>query len=279
MPAGLPSWSMARPSSRRCARRSCRRGAPSSSSAGTSTAAPNWWARSRRLTDCPPTSPASSPNWWLGGPSCRSICCCGTTRCSTRTSASRCRVSTLNWQMPEQVTFCLDSTVPFGSSQHQKLVVVDDALAFSGGLDLTIRRWDTSRHDPDNARRVDPAGEPYRPFHDVQMMVDGDAARALALLARSRWCHANGGEPEVAPEGDPWPKSCEPRFHGCRGRNLAHPAALSSRRRSARGRGVVRREHRARRAHDLHREPVHDLAVWSPPRWRAGCASGRRWRS
>lgn len=118
----------------------------------------------------------------------------------------------LNWQMPPQVTFCLDSTVPFGSSQHQKLVVVDDALAFSGGLDLTIRRWDTSRHDPRDPRRVDPAGEPYRPFHDVQMMVDGEAARALALLVRARWCHANGGEPEVRPEGAPWPESVEPDF-------------------------------------------------------------------
>jgi phosphatidylserine/phosphatidylglycerophosphate/cardiolipin synthase-like enzyme/uncharacterized membrane protein YdjX (TVP38/TMEM64 family) len=118
----------------------------------------------------------------------------------------------LNWQMPPQVTLCLDSTVPFGSSQHQKLVVVDDALAFSGGLDLTIRRWDTSRHEPDNPRRVDPAGEPYRPFHDVQMMVDGEAARALALLARARWCHANGGKPEVWPEGQPWPESVEPDF-------------------------------------------------------------------
>lgn len=118
----------------------------------------------------------------------------------------------LNWQMPPQVTFCLDSTVPFGSSQHQKLVVVDDALAFSGGLDLTIRRWDTSRHEPHDHRRVDPAGEPYRPFHDVQMMVDGDAARALALLARARWCHARGGEPEVRPEGEPWPESVRPDF-------------------------------------------------------------------
>lgn len=118
----------------------------------------------------------------------------------------------LNWQMPPQVTLCLDSTVPFGSSQHQKLVVVDDALAFSGGLDLTIRRWDTSRHEPDNPRRVDPAGEPYRPFHDVQMMVDGDAARALALLARARWCHANGAEAQVRPQGTPWPECVEPDF-------------------------------------------------------------------
>jgi phosphatidylserine/phosphatidylglycerophosphate/cardiolipin synthase-like enzyme/uncharacterized membrane protein YdjX (TVP38/TMEM64 family) len=118
----------------------------------------------------------------------------------------------LNWQLPPQVTFCLDSTVPFGSSQHQKLVVVDDALAFSGGLDLTIRRWDTSGHEPHDARRVDPSGEPYRPFHDVQMMVDGDAAGALAMLTRQRWCHAKGGEPEIRPEGDPWPDACEPDF-------------------------------------------------------------------
>jgi phospholipase D1/2 len=122
----------------------------------------------------------------------------------------------LQWQMPPQVTFCLDSTVPFGSSQHQKLVIVDDALAFSGGLDLTIRRWDTRRHELDNALRVDPSGEPYRPFHDIQMMVDGEAARALALLARRRWCHAKGGEPAIEPLGDPsdvpWPDGFPPEF-------------------------------------------------------------------
>ena len=118
----------------------------------------------------------------------------------------------LQWQMPPQVTFCLDSTVPFGSSQHQKLVIVDDALVFSGGLDLTIRRWDTKRHEPENTLRVDPAGEPYRPFHDIQMMVDGEAARALALLARQRWCHAKGGEPAIEPVGDPWPDGFPPEF-------------------------------------------------------------------
>ena len=55
--------------------------------------------------------------------------------------------------------------------------MVDDAVAFSGGLDLTIRRWDTSAHKLDNPHRVDPAGEPYPPFHDVQALVDGEAAQ------------------------------------------------------------------------------------------------------
>ena len=111
----------------------------------------------------------------------------------------------LGWRTPERVTLCIDNSVPFGSSQHQKIVVVDDAVAFSGGLDLTIRRWDTTEHAAENEHRVDPSGQPYRPFHDVQMMVDGAAAGALAELARERWCRAYGGEPRVEPCGDPWP--------------------------------------------------------------------------
>jgi phosphatidylserine/phosphatidylglycerophosphate/cardiolipin synthase-like enzyme/uncharacterized membrane protein YdjX (TVP38/TMEM64 family) len=120
----------------------------------------------------------------------------------------------LDWEMPPQVRFCLDDTVSFGSSQHQKLVIVDDALAFSGGLDLTIRRWDTSAHAVDEPERVDPSGEPYKPFHDVQMMVDGPAAQALALLARERWCQALAEEsPGLDPIGDPWPAEIAPDFN------------------------------------------------------------------
>src|SRR5690242_4857957 len=45
-----------------------------------------------------------------------------------------------------RLRFCFDSSLPLGSAQHQKIVVIDGALAFAGGLDLTIRRWDTSAH-------------------------------------------------------------------------------------------------------------------------------------
>ena len=86
----------------------------------------------------------------------------------------------LQWRTPPRVHFSLDNQVPLGASQHQKIVVVDDCVAFSGGLDLTGRRWDTPTHEIDNPWRIDPGGKPYRPFHDVQAMVDGDAARALA---------------------------------------------------------------------------------------------------
>ena len=107
-----------------------------------------------------------------------------------------------------RIRFCLDSSLPLGSSQHQKIVVVDDAIAFSGGLDLTIRRWDTSEHRIDHPLRRDPDGEPYPPFHDVQCMVDGEAAAALGEIAAARWnaagCTSEGFE---AVEGDRWPAS------------------------------------------------------------------------
>src|SRR5690606_27984107 len=93
----------------------------------------------------------------------------------------------LAWKTPEQISVCLDDVLPVGASHHTKIVVIDEAVAFCGGLDLTIRRWDTPAHAMENAARTDPAGEPYRPFHDVQMMVDGEAAKALGELARGRW--------------------------------------------------------------------------------------------
>jgi phospholipase D1/2 len=118
-----------------------------------------------------------------------------------------------NWNTPNQIRLCLDKTAPFGSSQHQKIVVVDDCVAFSGGLDLTIRRWDTPEHAIDNSARCDPAGKAYGPFHDVQAVVDGAAARALADLARERWARADGADPwPVRPGSDAWPTSVTPDF-------------------------------------------------------------------
>src|SRR6185503_12988766 len=54
--------------------------------------------------------------------------------------------ASVRWGTPKQIRFCLDDDLPLGASQHQKIIVVDDALAFSGGLDLTTRRWDTREH-------------------------------------------------------------------------------------------------------------------------------------
>ena len=127
----------------------------------------------------------------------------------------------LQWNTPARVELCLDDEVPFGASHHQKIVVVDDALAFAGGLDLTIRRWDRSAHAPNDPLRVDPRDEPYAPFHDVQMLVDGEAAGALADLFRQRWSRAACEElpprqslPPV--QGDAWPTGLTPDFSDIR---------------------------------------------------------------
>lgn len=120
----------------------------------------------------------------------------------------------LGWRTPPQVQVCLDDNLVLGASHHQKLVVIDDAVAFSGGLDLAIRRWDTSEHLYHNPERVDPAGESYPPYHDVQMMVEGEIAEALAELVRERW-HEARCDPPTAPTpvaGDRWPDDEPPDF-------------------------------------------------------------------
>ena len=117
-------------------------------------------------------------------------------------------IYTQSWRSHRRLRFHLDDRHPAGASHHQKIVVIDDKVAFVGGLDLTTRRWDTPGHCADEARRVDPAGEAYGPFHDIQMMVDGDAATALGHLARERWRRATGAEltsPDDRGGDDPWP--------------------------------------------------------------------------
>ena len=117
----------------------------------------------------------------------------------------------LGWKTHRRIQFCLDNRHPICASQHQKIVVVDDAIAFSGGLDLTIRRWDTPEHLAQHPGRVDHHGVPYPPFHDIQLLVDGPAAKALAELARERWFRRTGERiPPTPVDADPWPCAVQP---------------------------------------------------------------------
>lgn len=122
------------------------------------------------------------------------------------------------WQEHPRITVKLDTHHPFYAAHHQKIVVVDDCVAFVGGIDLTVRRWDTPEHRVGDPRRADPDGNAYPPVHDIQMVVDGDAARAVARVARDRWRHACKEElPGACLEGDdPWPAATEPHFRGVR---------------------------------------------------------------
>jgi phosphatidylserine/phosphatidylglycerophosphate/cardiolipin synthase-like enzyme len=88
------------------------------------------------------------------------------------------------WNKSPRVEIVLDAHLPLGASHHEKLVVIDDSVAYCGGIDLTFRRWDTAEHRADDPRRCDPKSKPHLPTHDVQMVVDGAAAAALGARGR-----------------------------------------------------------------------------------------------
>ncbi len=119
----------------------------------------------------------------------------------------------LNWEPHRHITFRFDDTHPLAGSHHQKIVVVDDKVAFAGGLDLTNKRWDSPSHAPDDKRRTF-NDAPYPPFHDSMVMVDGDACLELARIARYRWQAAT--HRKLAPcrptRGDPWPDEIKPQM-------------------------------------------------------------------
>ena len=117
------------------------------------------------------------------------------------------------WGTPPNVTFAFDGHHATGGSHHQKIVVIDDALAFCGGIDLTGHRWDTCAHAVTEPRRVNVEGHPYEPYHEVGALADGALARALAELARERWRAIGVTDlPPAAPDDgrDLWPDGIEP---------------------------------------------------------------------
>src|SRR5690606_29279919 len=93
----------------------------------------------------------------------------------------------VGWHERPGIVYRYDTEHPIGASHHQKIVCVDDRVAFVGGIDLTTRRWDTPEHAADNPLRGDRLGRAYRPVHDIVMAVDGAAARAAAEAVRERW--------------------------------------------------------------------------------------------
>ena len=118
---------------------------------------------------------------------------------------------TRRWRVHPRLAFHLDGNHPIGASHHQKIAVIDDAVAFVGGLDLTVKRWDTKEHLAEDPKRIGPDGKPYSPFHDVMIAVDETAARRLGDLARERWYRATGERIGASPgTSDTWPPNLEP---------------------------------------------------------------------
>ncbi|MCV3764487.1 phospholipase D-like domain-containing protein [Rhizobium sp. TRM95796] len=123
-----------------------------------------------------------------------------------------------SWSAHPRIHLRFDRRHAIRGSHHQKFVTIDDQLAFIGGIDLTHKRWDDPRHDPDNPLRVTPSGETYEPVHDLQAALSGSAAAMIGDLARRRWRHANGEDISPAPIESTdavWPGSVSDDFGGC----------------------------------------------------------------
>lgn len=104
--------------------------------------------------------------------------------------------------------------VPFGACHHQKIVVIDDQLAFCGGGDIVTNRWDSQSHLHVEPRRILPDQDRHPARHEVMMLVDGQAALALGELFRLRWTSATGERLAAAQLNliDAWPACAPARF-------------------------------------------------------------------
>jgi phosphatidylserine/phosphatidylglycerophosphate/cardiolipin synthase-like enzyme len=119
-------------------------------------------------------------------------------------------VALVNQMSSKRMHFAIDGAHPIGAVHHQKIAVIDDAVAFCGGVDLTVDRWDTRAHQHDSRSRRT-MGRSYGPRHEIAAAVDGAAARALGEQARTRWRTAT--DQSLAPvdaKHTTWPRRLEP---------------------------------------------------------------------
>ena len=75
-------------------------------------------------------------------------------------------------------------------SHHQKAVVVQNAdgrLAFVGGVDLALGRWDTPEHLPNDERARGGRNISNEGFHDTHTMIEGPAVDDVEANFRQRW--------------------------------------------------------------------------------------------
>jgi phosphatidylserine/phosphatidylglycerophosphate/cardiolipin synthase-like enzyme len=120
------------------------------------------------------------------------------------------------------VEFRLDSSIPLGACHHQKVIVVDDRLAFCGGCDVGPDRWDTHLHHDDDPRRHTGHGGRssgkgfFECRHETMAVVDGEAASVLGQLFRNRWERSCGEillpMSDQAEGYDPWPSGVAVAF-------------------------------------------------------------------
>lgn len=122
------------------------------------------------------------------------------------------------WEQHPRIRLEWATDTPSLASHHQKFVVLDDRVAYAGGMDLTKARWDAHAHQIDDRRRGKPGLFPSysNPYHDTMAVFDGAAAKTLGEHARTRWEQATSErlEPpeDASGENGPslWPAETAP---------------------------------------------------------------------
>ena len=119
------------------------------------------------------------------------------------------------WAASSQIHFKLDGAHAVGASHHHKIVVIDDRLAFCGGIDMTADRWDTRAHLDGDEHRQRPTTRP--PLRPVARCDHG--GRRQGRARRSASMPGSDGRPPAAsrssrppPSSDPWPDELDPHF-------------------------------------------------------------------
>jgi phospholipase D1/2 len=80
----------------------------------------------------------------------------------------------------------MDHMHPAGASHHQKLFIVDRAIAMLGGMDVCSARWDDRSHEAYKYIRDRKA----KPYHDVNAYVTGEGVDVLRSWFTRRWAMA-----------------------------------------------------------------------------------------
>ena len=120
------------------------------------------------------------------------------------------------------IHFIMDGKTTMGGCHHQKIAVIDDEVAYSGGMDITRGRWDRRQHHVVNKFRdqAEPDEEVKEtcPYHDVHTVFSGEIVKTLSDWTRERWeiasdiplCQKNSAITDTMPAT--WPESVEPDF-------------------------------------------------------------------
>ena len=110
------------------------------------------------------------------------------------------------------------SRSPFHMAQalHQKCAVIDEKVAFAGGIDLTVQyngdfdRWDMPTHPFDGQVRGTELGPAPHPWHDAHLLLLGEPAQDIRHNIEQRW-HEAGSAYRLL--GVLWPRITPPLRH------------------------------------------------------------------